>query len=109
MTNTAEHITTPLPYGVRAVLRAKSVAGILDANLSTVYRLVKDGQLEGHRVGSDIRIYADSLARYQESTTIQAANARKQAPKPQKRTHTSAHNDALALLHSLGVPSRVAI
>jgi excisionase family DNA binding protein len=98
--------TTPLPYGVRAVLRAKTVAEILDAHVSTVYKLLEAGKLEGHRVGSDIRVYADSLKAYQEGMEIQSTR-RNRPQKTQQRTQTAAHKEALMFLRSVGVPSGV--
>jgi excisionase family DNA binding protein len=48
----------PLAYTVREVARLLSVTP------PTVYRLVKDGELPGIRIGTSIRVPADALNEY---------------------------------------------
>ena len=94
--------TSALPEGVRASLRAKRVAEILDVDITTVYRLIKTGELEAFRVGPDYRIFVDSLSDFQAGTRVQTPkNTQKQ---PQRRPQaTTAHRESVAFLRRLGV------
>jgi excisionase family DNA binding protein len=44
-------------------LKVKEVAGILRVSTMTVYRLLREGELESTRARKGIRIYADSVRR----------------------------------------------
>ena len=48
----------------RKPLLAKEVASALRCSRRQVYDLFKEGELEGYRIGSSIRIYADSVTHY---------------------------------------------
>jgi excisionase family DNA binding protein len=89
----------------RPSLRVTKVAALLEVDISTVYKLVKSGALEAHRIGKrGIRIYADSLREYQENERIIPNNANIDAIKP--RTYmpwqNPAYREAEAYLRSMG-------
>jgi len=90
------------PEGVRPSLRARRVAEILDADITTIYRLVKSGQLEAFRVGSDYRVFLDSLADFQAGTRVQPVQSRRDAP-VQRQPPTAAHRESVDFLRRMGV------
>ena len=51
---------------VRRMLRVDEVAGLLSVSKDTVRRLLHDGDLEGRAIRGALRVFADSVARYQE-------------------------------------------
>lgn len=51
--------------GLRPAVKVATAAAVMDVHQSTIYRLIKRGSLEGYSVGSDLRIYVDSINAYQ--------------------------------------------
>lgn len=86
---------------VRPVFRAKKVAEILDVDISTVYKLLKKGELAGHRVGSDIRVFADSVVDFQNRTAMSVERSIPMKP-VRRNTQTAGHKQAMDTLRKLG-------
>ena len=82
--------------------RIKRVAATLDCDGHTVRDLVRDGQLEAHRIGKrGIRIFADSVREYQERSKL---GIRGRPPAPSAPGYTSqSHREARAYLRKLGL------
>lgn len=88
------------PDRPRPSARIDVVARTLDCDPCTVRRLLRRGDLEGHRVGRGVRVYLDSVRRYQEVGHIGAAQST--APKP-RSAPTTEGREAKAFLRSLGL------
>ena len=90
----------------RPSIRVAKAAALLEVNISTIYRLVRSGELEAHRVGKrGIRIYFDSLRRYQEQRTIVVDGKYKTVSETTESKHSvkhSAYHEAIAYLQSKG-------
>jgi hypothetical protein len=92
----------PLPAA-----RVAAVAEILACDQSDVRRLLKRGEMEGHRQGvRSVRIFLHSVRAYQDRNRIlpsrraEAEAPRKERPAP---ASSAAHQAAIASLHQKGV------
>ncbi len=92
---------------IRHSARVKTVAAILDQDESQVRRLIAKGDLEGHRTGKrGVRIYLDSVRRYQERNRIDPNKSRTEkglAKSPRARNCAAAHQTAMAKLRARGL------
>lgn len=69
--------TTIIAGLCRPSVRAGKAAALLEVDISTIYKMVRTGSLNAHRVGKrGIRIFADSLNDYQTRQTISAMGKR---------------------------------
>ncbi|MFY9287652.1 MAG: helix-turn-helix domain-containing protein [Alphaproteobacteria bacterium] len=94
-----------LPSNHRPSIRVAKAAAILEVNISTIYRLIRTGILEAHRVGTrGVRVFADSLRRYQEEGKISSSQDSKSTFRESKTITSSnpAYRDAVAYLQSIG-------
>lgn len=92
--------------GLRRSLRVAKVAEALDMEDAQVRKLVKSGDLEGHRVGKrGIRVYEDSVEAYRRRNHIGPNQVPQPETKRQQRRSgpTAAAREAMAHLRSLGV------
>ncbi len=48
---------------------AKEVAEILKVNIMTIYRYIKAGRLQAHKIGKDFRIEKSELERFLKKTS----------------------------------------
>lgn len=81
----------------------RTAAIVLDVDDSTIRKLVKKCELEGHRVGSrGIRIYERSIAAYRAARAIGGAPAAPSSP-PKRQPQSAAHREALATLRQMGI------
>lgn len=92
---------------IRHSARVKTVAAILDQDESQVRRLIAKGDLEGHRTGKrGVRIYLDSVRRYQERNRIDPNKSETDkglAKTAQARNCAAAHRTAMAKLRARGL------
>lgn len=88
---------------VRAAKSAKWAAEILGCDLSRVYKLLRDGLLQGYRDGRAVRVYVDSIAQYQQSNEILSTKATTGEQRLQRRVDQKAHADAMDRLKAMGV------
>lgn len=93
--------------GLRRSLRVAKVAQALDIDERQVRQLVRDGMLDGHRVGKrGIRVYEDSLDAYRRANHIgpRPPEPASEKKRQQRRTGpTAAAREAMAHLEKLGV------
>lgn len=95
---------------MRESRRVRTVAAMLDADETTVRRLIETGELESHTIGKrGVRVYLDSISDYQ---ARQARTARPRPPdqgqaamrRPRPAAASSAaHSAAKAWLRSQGI------
>lgn len=92
--------------GVRRSLRVAKVADLLDTEPSQIRKLLKAGELDGHRIGKrGLRVYVDSIEAYQQRNQVGAAAA---PPTSLSRPHhkrgpSAAARAALASLRVAGI------
>lgn len=91
----------------RPSIRVSKAAAILEVNISTIYRLIRSGALEAHRIGKrGVRIFADSLRHYQEQGKINCPGTEESKSVFQEsKTLTSSnpsYRDAIEYLRSIG-------
>ena len=91
----------------RPSIRVAKAAALLEVDISTIYRLIRNGNLESHRIGKrGVRVFADSLSNYQDQQKIIGHSKytdRHKTPKERSiSTNTPAYQDAIAYLRSIG-------
>lgn len=94
---------TPGADGIRESRRAEVVAAALGHDLSTIYKLLKSGDLQGYHGGPKRRqvlIYIDSIASYQAAEPI--GPAAKAARRQRQATRRAAAEDAREFLRENG-------
>lgn len=104
-------IPAPEEEKVRPSAPVAVVAADLGADPSTIRKLIKAGQLEAWRLGKcGIRVYLDSVARYQTSHPVKAQKGAKaaekqtaEAPPGRSRATRAAHSRAVGSLQALGL------
>lgn len=84
----------------RRMASLREVAGILAVDRSTVGKLLRRGQIEGCRVGRCVRVYLDSVSRYQQRQRVGGEDA---AAAPARRRATAQHREAVAFLRDIGI------
>ncbi len=91
--------------GLRRSLRVATVAAALDLDESQVRKLVRAGDLEGHRVGTrGIRVYQDSVESYRRRNHIgPVPKTAKPSPRRRPSGPTAADREAMAALRRAGV------
>ncbi|MBP2229366.1 excisionase family DNA binding protein [Azospirillum agricola] len=97
-------------YGLDRSVRVATAATLLDADESHIRQLLREGELEGHRLGKrGVRISVASIEAYRQRGIIQPATKRS-APKAAKPAPvTAAHREALAALREMGVLAQPAV
>jgi excisionase family DNA binding protein len=90
----------------RPSMRVTKAAAILEVNISTIYKMVRAGILEAHRVGKrGVRVFADSLRRYQEQHKISTKKEPEETRQPFENkdnlSNNLAHRDAVNYLRSI--------
>ena len=99
----ADRLEDPLFSRSRSV-RVSTAAKLLDADESLVRTLLRDGDLEGHRIGTrGVRIYVSSIETYQQRGRLQKTGGNKEPKRQPPRKPSAAHREALASLHELGI------
>ena|SRR5579859_3553779 len=91
---------------VRPSARVAAVAELLDCHPTDIRRLVNKGELEAHRKGvRGIRVFLDSVRRYQERQVCHPKVARRIAvPAPlKKQIPTAVYRAALSDLQAKGL------
>lgn len=84
--------------------RIKKVAAVLDCDLSQVSRMVKNRQLEAHKVGKrGVRVYVDSVRAYQAARPAGGSVVPLPTPKQQSRQAQAVQREACAFLKSLNL------
>jgi excisionase family DNA binding protein len=92
--------------GTRPSLRPDQAAQILQADVSTIYRLIRAGDIEAHRLGKrGVRPFVDSVRAYQEGQKILPAGQKNTTAgvEPVKAWRGPAHREAEAWLRAQGV------
>ena len=91
-------------HGLERSIRVSTAAFMLDADESHVRKLLKAGELEGHRFGKrGVRIFVASIEAYRERNRIAPSQP---APMLRPKKHVrpnAAHLEALATLREWGV------
>jgi excisionase family DNA binding protein len=88
--------------GMRRSISLATAAEVLSCDQSTVRRLLSEGLIEGHRIGSrHIRIYADSIDEYRNMNKIVPVHIEKQRTSP--AFHSAAHRQAMESLRKKGI------
>lgn len=88
----------------RPVLRVSKVAALLDLDESQVRRLIETGQLHAHRIGKrGIRVFEDSIVRYQEAQHIVPPRVIAAEWRERKRQYSDAHLKAVESLKKAGI------
>lgn len=89
---------------IRRSVRVAKVAEALDMEEARVRKLLKDGQLQGHRIGKrGIRIYVDSVEELQRRTALGIPPDPKPSRQRMKRGPSADAYQAMAHLRRLGV------
>jgi excisionase family DNA binding protein len=91
----------------RPSMRVAKAAALLEVDISTIYKMVRSGVLEAHRVGKrGVRVFADSLRRYQEQQKISTGKDQQQLSQASENKGNSsnnpAHREAVNYLQSIG-------
>lgn len=86
---------------LRPSIRLPRAARLLDCDKSTLYKALKAGQLEGHRLNRTHRIFLDSLRAWQQTTSSGRAPA--PAARPRRRHDHPELRTAIAELRAMGV------
>lgn len=90
-------------HGLERSVRVNTAAAMLDADPSHVRKLLKEGDLEGHRWGKrGVRIYVSSIEVYRNRGRI-SKGSQGVAPKPKPTKPSAALQEALAFLQEVGV------
>ncbi len=98
-----EALDLAVELGVRPSARVKRVAEMLDTEISTVYRLVHTGALQGHRLGKrGIRVYLDSIKAYQDRQRCDPEVQPSAAP-VKRRIHDRSYQQAVSTLRAAGI------
>lgn len=84
----------------RRSLSLESAADLLDTSPDTIRRMMDCGQLRGHYLNRQRRVYAESISEYQDGHTIQPKG---EAGQPAKRRVVRAETDAARALKELGL------
>jgi hypothetical protein len=91
------------PPPVSRSVQVKVAAAMMDCDPTTVRKLLKDGLLAGHKIGTrGVRIYLASIRDYQNSTEIEPKKTRAAAPRRSAAKPTASHFEAMAFLRELG-------
>ncbi len=99
------HLATPIDPPLRASKPAKWVAERIGEDLSTIYKLLRQGEIEGYNGGAkagSVMVYLDSVQAYQARRAIAGApdpGAAPAKPKPSR----AAHGTAVKSLRDLGL------
>ncbi|WP_178133763.1 excisionase family DNA-binding protein [Vineibacter terrae] len=88
---------------IRPSVSVRKAAAYVDCDISTIYRALASGALQGHRLGTrSRRVYLDSLQRWQEAGQDMAP-----APAPERRRRsladTASFRAVMARLKAAGV------
>lgn len=65
---------------------------------NTVYRMVRDGELEAHRVRGVLRVHLDSVAQYQARNRVMPWGTK---PAPKKVRPTARHSGHVSAMNEL--------
>lgn len=65
-----QNYSTDEILGMRRSIKIKTAAKVLDCNETTVRRLLSRGYLEGHKIGRDVRVFADSIDDYRNRNRV---------------------------------------
>lgn len=96
-------------YGLDRSVRVATAAALLDADESHIRRLLRDGELEGHRLGKrGVRVSVASIEAYRQRGIIRAVKPPALKP-PKTAPATAAHREALAALQEMGVLAQPAV
>lgn len=91
----------------RPSIRPMLAAQLLDVDVSTVYKLLKAGELDGHTIGArGRRIFADSVRSYQERNRLGGELTQNKMPKNRQKTtpwRGQPQKEAEAYLRDMGV------
>ena len=87
----------------RQSLTLQEAADLVSTSIATINRMVESGQLEGHYLRRQRRIYADSLAIYQERSAIKPKMDAPAAPMRRRVTPRLGMTDAARALAKFGV------
>ena len=89
---------------IRRSVRVARVADALDMEEARVRKLLKDGQLQGHRIGKrGIRIYVDSVEELQRRTALGIPPDPKPPRQGVKRGPSAEAYEAMRSLREMGV------
>jgi excisionase family DNA binding protein len=92
--------TTQESPEIRESRKVATIAAALEIDESQVYRLIDEGELEAHGVGTrSVRVYLDSLEAYQAKKAIVPKSPK--APRGRPKTNpvnTAAHRRAMTYL-----------
>jgi hypothetical protein len=95
------HIALPPDPEIRRSAKIATVAAMMDCDVTDIYRMIKKGELETHGKGKrGIRVFLDSVARYQERQTKTVRD--KLVPR-RARAPGAAHRSAVAGLKAKGL------
>lgn len=90
-----------LPLLPRPAMPAKRAAETIGCDLSRIYKLMRQGKLEGYRDGRAVRIFADSIAAYQARDAISAPAT--PPPRHTPKASHKAHAAAIQALRGMGI------
>lgn len=97
----------PIVMSPRPSARVRTIAAMLDADETTIRRLVDAGELEAHTIGKrGVRIYLDSVTDYQERQAREVHRPRPPGPdeaRPRRPASSAAHRAAIANLRAAGI------
>jgi DeoR/GlpR family transcriptional regulator of sugar metabolism len=79
-----------------------AAADLLDTSPDTVRRMLEDGDLSGHYLRREKRVYAESIASYQVSHTIKP-KVSTEKPQPIRRRSVQMETEAARMLRESGV------
>lgn len=91
--------------GIERSITVAMAADVLSVDASTIRKLLKSGDLRGHRVGTrrgGVRVFVASIAAYQQANIIGVEAPKPRAPATRRPAATAAHREALATLVALG-------
>ncbi|WP_454018466.1 hypothetical protein [Azospirillum sp. Marseille-Q6669] len=90
-------------FGLERSVRVSTAATLLDADEWHIRKLLKDGELQGHRLGKrGVRILVSSIEDYRNRGKI-ANSGKRVPPKPKPTKASAAHLEALSYLQQLGI------
>lgn len=85
---------------IRPSVTVADAAKAISADPSTVRKMLRRGELEGHGVGKrGVRVFADSVAAYQRRKALVPTAAPEKAPQNQSASHRA----AVAALRAAGI------
>lgn len=90
----------------RPSLRVSKVASLLEVDVSTVYKMIRSGQIKAHKIGKrGLRVFADSVRDFQENNCADTVSeTKKNNAKTSSNTpwRSQAYKESVAYLQSMG-------